>query len=123
MLYYAIESPNVEGGSMAKVEIVEASFHRNGIGGVGFYAILFDEAEQGRMIATLFDEPGYCAVYNVKELTANNVEFAGGNSWRGDVFEAALRPALKSYLEREGTNRIGPFSFGPGVADALKSGR
>lgn len=93
------------------ITIVAASFHRNGVGGVGFTAILFDEAEQGRMIASLFDEPGYCAVYNVDELAKGNVLFAQGNSWRGDVYENALRPALKDWLRKHGTNRIGPFSL------------
>ncbi len=93
-----------------KVKILQASWHRNGIGGIGFYAILFDDAERGRMIATLFDEPGYCAVYKVEELANGNTLFAQGNSWRGDQYEDALRPALNEYLKEKGTNRLGPFS-------------
>ena len=96
---------------MMNLKIVEASWHRNGIGGMGFYAILFDDRENGRMIASLFDEPGYCAVYGVDELVAGNIAMAGGNSWRGDVFEKALRPALQEYLEANGTNRLGPFAI------------
>lgn len=94
-----------------QLNIIDASFHRNGIGGVGFYAILFDDAEQGRMIASLFDESGYCAVYNVDELAKGNVAFAQGNSWRGDRYEAELRPLLKEFLEKKGTNRFGPFAL------------
>lgn len=94
-----------------KVTIVQASWHRNGISGIGFYAILFDDAEQGRMIASLFDEAGYCAVYKVDELAKGNTLFARGNSWRGDRYADALRPALEKYLESEGTNRIGPFGL------------
>jgi hypothetical protein len=94
-----------------KIKITEASYHRNGIGGVGFYAILFDSSENGRMVASLFDESGYCAVYSVEELTKSNITFANGNSWRGDVYEAQLRPLLKEYLAEHGGNRIGPFAF------------
>ena len=94
-----------------ELKIVSASFHRNGVGGIGFYAIIFDDVENGRMIASLFDEPEYCAVYNISELAKGNIEFANGNSWRGDRFEYELRPLLKEYLEKEGTNRMGPFSF------------
>lgn len=97
----------------ATVTIKEASFHRNGVGGVGFYAILFEsEEEPGKtMIASLFDEPGYCAVYCVEMLSEGNIRFAEGNSWRGDVYENALRPALKKFLKESGTNRVGPFSI------------
>ena len=79
-----------------RVKIISASHHRNGVGGAGFYAILFKWAGQ-TMIASMFDEPGYCAVYCVSMLAAGNAEFGGGNSWRGDEFEAALRPALEEW--------------------------
>lgn len=92
------------------VKIVSASYHRNGIGGEGFYAILFDDADEGRMVASLFDEPGYCAVYKVEELSKGNIAFAQGNSWRGDVFEQKLRPLLKEWNKQEGSNRVGPFA-------------
>lgn len=100
-----------------RIEIIEASYRRNGIGGEGFYAILFRDNEEvpGKtMIASFFDEPGYCAVYCVEELAAGNITFAHGNSWRGDHYKPMLKPLLKEYLEREGTNRMGPFAF-PGV--------
>jgi hypothetical protein len=50
------------------IEIVSASFHRNGVGGAGFYAIVFNDKENGRMVASLFDEAGYCAVYKIDLL-------------------------------------------------------
>lgn len=94
------------------LEIKDASFHRNGIGGEGFYAIIFEDTEEKKtMIASLFDEPGYCAVYAIDELSAQNIEFANGNSWRGDSYERALRPLLVKYLEEKGTNRAGPFAL------------
>lgn len=93
-----------------KLEITSAAWHRNGISGVGFYAILFRHNENKRdMVASLFDEPGYCAVYDVALLVSGSVIF-GENSWRGDSYEAALRPLLKVYLNDKGTNQIGPFS-------------
>jgi hypothetical protein len=87
-----------------KCKIIEASYHRNGISGAPFYAILFEEKTEGTMIASLFDgEVGYCAVYKVSELSAGNITFACGNSWRGDQFESALRPLLKAYLKKRKT--------------------
>ena len=96
-----------------KLTIVDASWHRNGIAGAGFYAILFDDAEQGRMVASLFDEPGTCAVYSVAELAKGNVAFAMGNSWRGDQYEDALRPLLKAWEAKQETGRMGPFAAIP----------
>lgn len=97
------------------LKIVSASFHRNGVFGSGFYAILFDDAEQGRMIASLFDAPGHCAVFLVSELAKDNVLFAQGNSWRGDDYERELRPLLDAYLaKRGGGNRRGPFAVPEG---------
>ena len=93
------------------LNIVSASFHRNGIGGEGFYAIIFDDAEHGRMIASLFDEAGYCAVYKISEIEKGNIGFAMGNSWRGDMYESELRPLLKEFMDKEGSNRIGSFAI------------
>ena len=92
------------------IKICDASYHRNGIGGVGFTAILFDDDENGRR--------GVCAVYKVDELVKGNIAFANGNSWRGDQFEAALRPALEEFLKAKGTNRCGPF----GMPDTVPAG-
>lgn len=92
------------------LKIKSVSFHRNGICGAGFYAILFDDAENGPMVAALFDEPGHCAVLQLEKLGASDVEF-GSNSWRGDRYESELRPLVEKFLEENGTNRMGPFSF------------
>lgn len=97
------------------LEIIKASFHRNGVAGIGFYAIIFkDRDEDKTMIASLFNNDesgGYCAVYDIDGLQKHNIEFARGNSWRGDRYESVLKPLLEKYLETEGTNRIGPFAL------------
>ena len=77
-------------------EIQEASFHRNGISGNGFYAIRFLWQPEGasapeNFLATLFDEPGSCAVLSLDRIATMGVGFAHGNSWRGDHFEDELR--------------------------------
>src|SRR5574338_1203323 len=100
--------------------IIDCSWHRNGVGGVGFYAVLF-EGNEGLMIASLFDEPGYCAVYHVGMLGEKNIAFARGNSWRGDSYESELRPMVKEWSEKAGTGRMGPFSViaAAAMAEAL----
>ena len=93
------------------LKIKDISYHRNGICGKGFYAILFDwEEDKGKsrsMVASVFDGEGQCAVYDLAELLKGNITFACGNSWRGDHFEGALREAI----EKHPTNRIGPFAL------------
>jgi hypothetical protein len=84
---------------LPKIKIVSVAFHRNGIFGNGFYTILFDEKDEGRMVASLFSgSSGYCAVYNVNKLVKGDIK-AGSNSYRGDVYESVLRPMLEKLLQ------------------------
>lgn len=91
--------------------ITDVSYHRNGVGGEGFHAVLFDwkhgDGTERKMVATVFDTIGQCAVYDVAQLAKGNIAFANGNSWRGDRFEDALRKAI----DDRPTNRIGPFAI------------
>lgn len=83
-----------------QIEVLQTSFHRNGVGGRPFTAVLFtavvntgDGERRQRMTAILFDEPGECAVLAIEPLSERGVKF-GTNSWRGDHFEDALREAV-----------------------------
>jgi hypothetical protein len=87
---------------VSHIEVNDLAYHRNGIGGEGFYAIRFhahnDDSTAQEMVATVFPEPGYVAVLDVELLyggrgTVGTVAF-GANSWRGDVYEGALRKAI-----------------------------
>ena len=112
-----------------KVVIQEVAWHRNGISGEGFYAIrfLFDvdavsdsEAKTwnipagpalkaAQFLAILFDEPGQCAVICLDAISEHGVAF-GKNSWRGDLFEDALREAIRT-MPSSGSVRVGPFGL------------
>lgn len=92
-----------------KIEVQEVSWHRNGISGEGFYAVLFRwETERGmeNFIGTVFDGSGQCAVLSLDRIGKEGVAF-GLNSWRGDDAEPVLRKAIKDW----DTNRMGPFSL------------
>ena len=98
------------------IQIQEASFHRNGISGLGFYAIRFqfkpeDAEKPENFLATLFDEQGACAVVSLDRIESHGVGFAKGNSWRGDHFEGELRKRIKEDGVTSGA-RIGPFAIG-----------
>ena len=75
--------------------------HRNGVCGAPFHVVLFDDTgdENTRKVGILFEEPFHCAVLDVAKLAQGLIAF-GVNSYRGDVFEAALRNTLKSNPDR-----------------------
>lgn len=91
------------------VTLRQLEYHRNGVGGVGFWAAIVDYEdldtfimrEPARMLVVYFsgeDEFGYTAAFDVGALSATNdageiigVLF-GRNSWRGaDMFEEAMK--------------------------------
>jgi hypothetical protein len=92
--------------------ILAIDYHRNGIGGAPFHVILFeDRGEDGsRKVAVVFDEPWHTAVLDVAKLAAGDIAF-GSNSWRGDVYEPALRRAIARRtraIEAELSGKGGP---------------
>ena len=78
-----------------KLIINAIAYHRNGICGSPFAAILFEDSgpEASRKLAILFDRPGHCAVLDLARLALGDIAF-GSNSWRGDTYEPALRAAI-----------------------------
>lgn len=86
------------------MQLYQIEYHRNGISGEGFWAVLFldPSVQRGRgqpynMLATVFPEPGHVSVINTHLLAEHGVTF-GPNSWRGDHYEGQLRAWIK---ERE----------------------
>lgn len=86
---------------MGNIEIIKLSYHRNGVSGYGFYVATFnyhDGVVNHHMVGIIYpDDLGYCSVLDIDELKSDNIEFAGGNSWRGDNFEGELREAIEAY--------------------------
>jgi len=79
--------------------IQEASYHRNGTFGDGFWAIRFrwsppDTKKEENFIATIFEHSGGCAVLSLDRMETHGVAFGRGNSWRGDEFDAELRELI-----------------------------
>jgi len=83
------------------MKIQKVAYHRNGISGVPFHVVLFENQEKGdrlrHFVATVFPEPGVVSVLDVHETESGNIEFANGNSWRGDYYEGRLRKAVSEY--------------------------
>jgi len=80
-----------------RLQILDLDFHRNGIGGMPFKVALVDDANSGDVkLVIMFQEFGYTAVLSVDKLHEDeDISFAS-NSWRGDQYEAALRPEMWS---------------------------
>jgi len=80
----------------SRIRIIETARHRNGICGAPFDVVLFRDTddENTPKVGIVFEQPYHCAVLDVAKLAQGSIAF-GVNSYRGDVFEPALRKALK----------------------------
>ena len=78
-----------------KLNILNIDYHRNGICGAPFHAIVFrDKREKGSVkLGVVFDAPSHTALLDIGKLADCDIEF-GSNSWRGDQYEPALRRAI-----------------------------
>jgi len=86
-----------------RIRVLDSDRHRNGICGAPFDVVLFLDAddENTRKVAIIFDEPHHCAVLDIGKLSQGMIDF-GVNSYRGDVFEPAIRAHILPYsTERE----------------------
>jgi len=87
-----------------KLSILTADLHRNGVSGLPFYAALVDDANEGDVkLVVMFEDEGYTAVLSLNKLIEEDVQF-GSNSYRGDVYESALRQELWGDSEDEVTD-------------------
>lgn len=83
--------------------INKVSHHRNGVCGVPFMVILFtdNELNDGPMVATISDDDKLaCHILNVGELVKGNIEFARGNSFRGDRYVDTLLELVEAFEKR-----------------------
>ena len=80
-----------------KIQVTNIAFHRNGISGAPFHAVLFQDTD-GTQLGIVFDEPHHCAVLNVQKLAQGDIKF-GSNSYRGDMYEPLLRKAIREHEE------------------------
>lgn len=83
-----------------KLHIENIQRHRNGVAGAPFHVLIFQDAEEGRMLGIVFDQEYHVAVLNLDKLVAGNITF-GKNSWRGDRYEPHLRKAIALWHQQE----------------------
>ena len=88
-------------------EVLDMSYHRNGISGRGFWTIIFtgapktDEADQ-TFVATFFPEEEMDGSPNVEACVAvlligDLVDRCASNGWRGDYFHNELQTLVDEF--------------------------
>lgn len=78
-----------------QIAVEAVAYHRNGVAGAPFHVVLFRDAE-GRKLAVVFGEIGHVAVLDLDLTAAGEIRF-GFNSFRGDLYEPALRAAIEAF--------------------------
>jgi len=83
-------------------EVLEIAYHRNGVGGNGFYVIKFRHYENldTTMLAIYFAEDDKAITGNIAIMDINllNQGIIGPeNKWRGDMYEPFISEAVKTY--------------------------
>ena len=80
------------------INIINIDYHRNGIGGAPFHAIIFrdDGDESSVKLGIVFDQLWHTAVLDIAKLAKCDIAF-GSNSWRGDQYETSLRRAIAQH--------------------------
>jgi hypothetical protein len=77
-----------------KLQIVDADYHRNGVAGLPFKVAVVDDANESDMkLVIMFEAEGHTAVLSLNKLMEEDISF-GSNSYRGDLYEEALRSEL-----------------------------
>jgi hypothetical protein len=107
--------------SQLRITIKELSWHRNGVGGKGFYAIHFIDHDQtgsvnkdgefrdAEFFGIVFERESYCACIQLNQPGDFTVQF-GINSWRGDTYKPYLRKAINEMIS-SGSIKLGPFGI------------
>ena len=82
---------------LKNLQIVDMDHHRNGVGGMPFQVALVDDPTEGDIkLVIMFESEGHTAVLSLDKLIQNEDISFGSNSWRGDRYEAVLRPLMWS---------------------------
>ena len=77
-----------------KLTVIDSDYHRNGVGGMPFRVALVDDEQEGdTKLVIMFENEYHTAVLSLDKLQAGDINF-GSNSYRGDVYESALRKKL-----------------------------
>lgn len=87
---------------LKNLQIIDADYHRNGVGGAPFKVALVDDPNDGdTKLVIMFEQEGHTAVLSLDKLIQRDDITFGSNSYRGDVYEQELRAELWEQSEAE----------------------
>ena len=81
------------------IEIRDVAYHRNGVAGLPFYVVLFNDTDAGmfNQLATIDEDGKDCRVINAGlVVTASEIGTRHMNTWRGDRYLSQIRDAMAS---------------------------
>jgi hypothetical protein len=107
--FIILPSPN--GRRMATKKVKTLTYHRNGVGGLGFYCAIVEDEGRDMLVVRFVSYDGkgenvvdesvgaiVCAAFDTKLLADGNITF-GENSWRGDHYSDVMDAAIKQYQD------------------------
>ena len=81
------------------IEIRDVAYHRNGVAGLPFYVVLFNDTDAGmfNQLATIDEDGEDCRVINAGlVVTASEIGTRHMNTWRGDRYLSQIHDAMAS---------------------------
>lgn len=82
------------------IEIRDVAYHRNGVVGLPFYVVLFNDTDAGmfNQVATIDEDGEDCRVINAGlVVTASEIGTRHMNKWRGDRYLSQIKEAMQEH--------------------------
>jgi len=82
------------------IEIRDIAYHRNGVAGLPFYVVLFNDPDKGmfNQVATIDEDGKDCRVINAGlVMTASEIGTRHMNKWRGDEYLLLIKEAMQEH--------------------------
>lgn len=94
--------------SNEEIEILGADYHRNGVGGAGFYVGLIQEGDSRKLVVAFDDQSECVAVLDIDLAAAGNIYMhpvaevpgSGGNAWRGADHYGHLYAEMEKIVDK-----------------------
>jgi hypothetical protein len=86
------------------IEIREVAYHRNGIAGLPFWAVLFNDTDEGmfNQLATIDEDGKDCRVINMGIALFGRIgQDKGMNTWRGDYYLQKIKEAMQEHKNND----------------------
>ena len=82
------------------IEIRDVAYHRNGVTGLPFFVVLFNDTDAGmfNQVATIDEDGKDCRVINAGlVVTASEIGNRHMNKWRGDTYLTRIKETLREH--------------------------